>query len=216
MIGEPRPGQRRTQQFAKAPLHAVADYRIADLLGDGDPEALPQPAVRMGKQHEARPRDTDAAIRREEIGPLADDGQGIVHVAAIQQNGLPEGARKRERAPEPLRGAARADARAKLRLRAERLAAAAAAQAEHLAAARARLASEKTVAASAHEVRRLECPLHRIVLLKSGLAALTGSANKKGRPEGDRFVRSARIRTSTAFVKRFRRLSTWSRPLVMT
>ena len=67
--------------------------------------------------------------------------------------------------------------------RAELLAAAGAASAENLAATRSSLASEETVAACTHEVRGLECPLHRIVLTKEfrSVSARTNRANKKGR-----------------------------------
>ena len=53
-----------------------------------------------------------------------------------------------------------------LGLRAEVLAAALAAGAQDLAATGGRLAGEETVATGAYEVRRLESPLHRIVLKK--------------------------------------------------
>src|SRR5690606_13149915 len=67
----------RPQQLAKAPFHPVADHGVADLLGNGDAEALAQPIVRPGQQYEPDARVTQAPVGREEVRPLADDGDGI-------------------------------------------------------------------------------------------------------------------------------------------
>ena len=63
VVGEALGEQRGAQQLAEAPLHPVAHDRVADLLGNGDPEAQTAPAVRMSEQH-----DRGMEIRRRVLG----------------------------------------------------------------------------------------------------------------------------------------------------
>jgi len=65
-------GQQFANQFAEAPLHAVADHGIADPLGNSDAKALAMPnTVRTGigpdKQNQAGAGDADAAIGGQKI-----------------------------------------------------------------------------------------------------------------------------------------------------
>ena len=55
-------GQEIAQQLAEAPLHPVADHRIADSLGHGDPEAHLFPLVGAGEQHETGTRNAQAPV----------------------------------------------------------------------------------------------------------------------------------------------------------
>ena len=60
--GEAVLGKEITQQLAEAPLHPVADNRVADSLGHGDPEAHLFPLVGAGEQHKAGARDAQAPV----------------------------------------------------------------------------------------------------------------------------------------------------------
>ncbi len=51
-----------TQQFAEAPLHPVADNRVADSLGDSDPKAHLFALVGAREQHKAGARDAQAPV----------------------------------------------------------------------------------------------------------------------------------------------------------
>lgn len=64
--------QKLAGERAKAPLHAVADDRIADLPGDGeaDPDQVVAVAARADLEDEAGGRDAPAAVRGEEVGAL--------------------------------------------------------------------------------------------------------------------------------------------------
>ena len=55
-------GQKIAQQFAEAPLHPVADNRVADSLGNGDPEAHLFALVGAREQHKAGARDAQAPV----------------------------------------------------------------------------------------------------------------------------------------------------------
>ena len=55
-------GKEITQQFAEAPLHPVADNRVADSLGNGDPEAHLFALVGAREQHKAGARDAQAPV----------------------------------------------------------------------------------------------------------------------------------------------------------
>jgi hypothetical protein len=61
-------------KLPEAALHAVADHRIADLLGDGEAEAHRRIAIvpRADQQHEAGRRRARGAVRREEIRAAAE------------------------------------------------------------------------------------------------------------------------------------------------
>ena len=70
----PRVGKDLAGQRAEAPLHAVADDRAADLLGDGEADALDRIAVLAvaDEQDEAGRRRAPAGVGGEEIGALAE------------------------------------------------------------------------------------------------------------------------------------------------
>jgi hypothetical protein len=87
--------------------------------------------------------------------------------------------------------------------RAEVLAAASATRAQDLATTRGSLTREETVATGAHEVRGLECPLHRIVLTKEfGSAADTSeSRQQKGPLLPATAYRAARLSETAPLVK---------------
>ena len=163
VAGKTVAGQSVAQEFAEPPLHPVADDGVPDLLGDRDAVTGFARIVGPGQQDEAWFRIAQSAIGREEIGPLAHHFDGKGHSTLI-----------RERAPkrEPARPTGRPPVRRLLegkspgrlcrerKLRAEVLAATCATSAKHLAATGGRLAREETVATGAHEVGRLESPLH--------------------------------------------------------
>jgi hypothetical protein len=71
----------RAGQLAEAPLHPVADHRIADLLGNGEAETQRRVAIvpRAHEEDEAGHRRAQCAIGREEIRAarkLADRSRG--------------------------------------------------------------------------------------------------------------------------------------------
>ena len=61
---------------AQAPLHAVAGDSVADLLGDGEPDADRIVAVVTGTdlEDETGSRDAPAAIGGEEVGAFPENG----------------------------------------------------------------------------------------------------------------------------------------------
>ena len=68
-------GQDFPSQSPKAPLHAVADYRPADLFADGEADALGGIAVAAtaDEQDEARRRRAPSGVRGEEVRALAEN-----------------------------------------------------------------------------------------------------------------------------------------------
>ena len=67
--GDAALGQDRAGELAQAPLHPVADDRVADLLRDGEAEADRRIAVaaRADEQDEAGRRRAQAAVRGEKV-----------------------------------------------------------------------------------------------------------------------------------------------------
>jgi hypothetical protein len=65
--------QKVAQQFAEAPLHAVADDGIADSFGHGDAVAQTRAAVGPGEQNEAGAGDAKAAVGGEKVRAARQD-----------------------------------------------------------------------------------------------------------------------------------------------
>lgn len=63
------------RKLTEAALHAIADDRIADLLADGEPDALDVVAVLpiAHEQDKARRRRAPSGVRSEEIRAFAED-----------------------------------------------------------------------------------------------------------------------------------------------
>ncbi len=78
MIGasEPLGGHDVAGEGAHPALEAVADDRAADLLGDGEADALARVRILAvaDEQDETGSRDTTAAVRGKEVGALLDRG----------------------------------------------------------------------------------------------------------------------------------------------
>src|SRR3546814_17778771 len=66
--------QRRAGQRAKTALHAVADNRPADLLGDGDAKTNGRVAIIAGtnKKHETGHRHALSGVGRPKVAPVRD------------------------------------------------------------------------------------------------------------------------------------------------
>src|SRR3546814_4334357 len=66
--------QKRAGQRAKTALHAVADNRPADLLGDGDAKTNGRVAIIAGtnKKHETGHRHALSGVGRQQVAPLSD------------------------------------------------------------------------------------------------------------------------------------------------
>src|SRR3546814_2899274 len=66
--------QKRAGQRAKTALHAVADNRPADLLGDGDAKTNGRVAIIAGtnKKHETGHRHALSGVGRQKVAPLSD------------------------------------------------------------------------------------------------------------------------------------------------
>ena len=79
--------QYRPKQLAKAPFDPVAHYSIANLLGNCDAVALSNALIRVSKQDERRLRNSQAAIRSEEVGAFAHDRNLIAHTSTIRKTG---------------------------------------------------------------------------------------------------------------------------------
>src|SRR3546814_14348273 len=66
--------QKRAGQRAKTALHAVADNRPADLLGDGDAKTNGRVAIIAGtnKKHETGNRHALCGVGRPKVAPISD------------------------------------------------------------------------------------------------------------------------------------------------
>src|SRR5690606_16339302 len=80
VIGQAFVRERSAKQLAEAALHAVANDRVADLLGDGYAEALALPAIGPRQQDKAGPRNAQTAVGGKEVSPLAEDLDGGCHL----------------------------------------------------------------------------------------------------------------------------------------
>src|ERR1700761_9138531 len=94
-------GKQCAAERAEAALHAVADHRIADLLGHRDAEAHRRIAVvaRAYQKHEAGHGPARATVRREEIRAAPEDD---VSVLAQAESDLRPRARRAARTLRPL------------------------------------------------------------------------------------------------------------------
>jgi len=175
MIGQAGTGQCFAQQFAKAPLHPVANHRITDLLRYRDAvthapaltDTFIANAIGVGKQHKSRPRDAQPAIGGKKISAPGKNRNS--HKATSRnENGRRLADRKGEapshmfpsitrelRQTGPRRGTGPRESGA------EFLATATTAIAQNLAATHGCLAGEETVAAGTHEITRLKSAFHR-------------------------------------------------------
>ena len=68
-------GKEIAQQLAEAPLHPVADHRIADSLGHGDPEANLLRFIRAREQHKTGSRNAQAPVGSEKIRSPREDSE---------------------------------------------------------------------------------------------------------------------------------------------
>lgn len=91
VIGKAVFGKRAPQEFAKTPLHPVADNRIANLLGNGDPVSYALAPVGPGQQNESRLRISQALIGGQKIRALR---KNLLHSRINNAYGPPLGARK--------------------------------------------------------------------------------------------------------------------------
>src|SRR3546814_9698202 len=82
--------QKRAGQRAKTALHAVADNRPADLLGDGDAKTNGRVAIIAGtnKKHETGHRHALSGVGRQKVAPLSDlpqaDSRSEEHTSELQ------------------------------------------------------------------------------------------------------------------------------------
>lgn len=74
MIRQSGRWQHFPQQRTKAALHAVADHRIADLLGNGDAIALALAVIRARQKHETGACYAQAPVGSQKISPPRKDG----------------------------------------------------------------------------------------------------------------------------------------------